>query len=175
MDGRAFEVLLQRLTTVRSRRGAVVGLLGGGLGLLGIAESEAKKHKKHKKKKRRAAAPPPPAPASPPPGPTPYADATCGGTGEKLTGYREAQTFLALRNGQLTNATVFLESNVGDDTLDIEIWSVDEAGVPNARLARVALTNIPATASPGPRRLDATFATPATVVQGVRYEIGRAH
>src|SRR5262245_17304474 len=50
MDGSQFDTLLRRLTTSRSRRGAMVGLLAGAVSLLGMAETEAK-HKKKKKKK----------------------------------------------------------------------------------------------------------------------------
>jgi hypothetical protein len=42
MDGNQFEGLLRRLTTSRSRREAVVGLLGGALGFLGPTEAGAK-------------------------------------------------------------------------------------------------------------------------------------
>ena len=66
---------------------------------------------------------------------------------------------------------MFLESNIGGVDLDIEIWSVDEMNVPNGRLARTTMASIPETVSPGPRRLDATFAAPATVVQGLRYAL----
>jgi hypothetical protein len=169
MDGTRFDTLLRGLTATKSRRNAVVGLLGGTFGLFAMTESEAKR-KKHKKKKHRGGSPPASPPPSPPPGPTPFADATCVGTGERLTGYREAQTFLALHSGQLTSATVFLAENIGGVDLDIEIWSVDEMNVPNGRLARTTITGIPETVFPGPsRRVDATFASPATVVQGLRY------
>jgi hypothetical protein len=62
MDGSQFDTLLRGLTSARSRRGALVGLLGGALGLFGLTQSEAKhKHKKHKKKGK----------VSPPPSPLP--------------------------------------------------------------------------------------------------------
>jgi hypothetical protein len=62
MDGSQFDTLLRGLTIASSRRGAVVGLLGGTLGLLGLTESEAKHKKKHHKKKKGSSPP-----ASPPP------------------------------------------------------------------------------------------------------------
>jgi hypothetical protein len=65
MDGSQFDTLLRGLTTARSRRGAVLGLLGGTLGLLGFSDTEAKKHKK-KKKKHGGGSPPPSPPVSPP-------------------------------------------------------------------------------------------------------------
>jgi hypothetical protein len=80
MDGSQFDTLLRGLTSARSRRGAVVGLLGGALGLLGLAESEAKHKKKHYKKKG-GGSPPVSPPASPPPPPcVPESETTtCGG------------------------------------------------------------------------------------------------
>ena len=59
MDTERFDSWVRALTGVRSRRGTLVGLLGGGLGLIGLTEAEAKKHKKHKKKKGGGAPPPP--------------------------------------------------------------------------------------------------------------------
>src|SRR4051794_33582316 len=88
MDNERFDGWVRGLTTTRSRREAVVGLLGGGLGLLSLTESEAKHHKK--KKKRGGGSPPvsppgsPPAspPGSPPTGCTPQCqDRECGDDG----------------------------------------------------------------------------------------------
>jgi hypothetical protein len=69
LDGSQFDTLLRGLTTAKSRRGAVLGLVGGAIGLLRLTESEAKHKKKHKKKKSRGSppAPPPTSPPSPPP------------------------------------------------------------------------------------------------------------
>jgi hypothetical protein len=74
MDGSQFDTLLRGLTTARSRRGMVLGLLGAVAGLPGLTETEAKHHKKHHKKKHRAAPPPSPptgSPGSPPSSPNP--------------------------------------------------------------------------------------------------------
>jgi hypothetical protein len=185
MDGSQFDTLLRGLTTARSRRGAVVGLLGGTLGLFGLTETEAKhKHKKHKKHKKPPGSgsppasppvsPPPSPPASPPPGRIATADATCGASGGRVIGLRQAQTFLALRSGQLTSATVFLSTNDSGADIDVEIWSTDGAGAPREVLAGVAIADVPATDAPGgdpPRRLSATFSGPATVVAGLRYAV----
>jgi hypothetical protein len=58
MDGTHFDTLLRGLTATRSRRGTVVGLLGGVFGLLGRGAAEAKHHKKkHKKHKSRTCKP----------------------------------------------------------------------------------------------------------------------
>jgi hypothetical protein len=62
MDGKRFDGLLRTATTAHSRRGAVVAVLGGMVGLLGPTETEAKR-KKHKKKK--GGSPPPPKPRCP--------------------------------------------------------------------------------------------------------------
>ena len=81
MDGAQFDTLLHGLTTAKSRRSAVVGLLGGALGLVGSTASKAKHHKKKKKKKKGGT--PPATPPSPPSPPTPpstcTADANCSG------------------------------------------------------------------------------------------------
>jgi hypothetical protein len=62
MDGQQFDHLVQQVTQAHSRRGTLLGLVGGAVGLLGLGGAEAKhKKKKHKKGKPR--------PASPPPGP----------------------------------------------------------------------------------------------------------
>ncbi len=68
MDGYQFDGLLRQINQARSRRGAVLGILGGAVGLLGLTEAEAK-HKKKKKKKGSSPPPPPGArcPASCPP------------------------------------------------------------------------------------------------------------
>src|SRR3954462_6727970 len=177
MDGSQFDGLLRSLTTARSRRGAMVGVLGGALGLLGLTESEAKHKKKHRKKKGNGSppsspptSPPPSPPASPPPGRIATADATCGASGGRVIGLRLAQTFLALRSGQLTSATVFLSTNDSGADIDVEIWSTDGAGSPGEVLAGVAIADVAATDAPGgdpPRRLSATFSGPATVVAGL--------
>jgi hypothetical protein len=107
MDGSTFDMLIQSLTTARSRRRALRGLLAGALGLLGSQTEQAaakkkpcapcKKRKKGKCKKKRpdgtacpggwcqggrcvAAAPPPPSCQGQPDG-TP-----CNGTGRCLLG-----------------------------------------------------------------------------------------
>lgn len=78
MDIERFDSWVRALTRARSRRGAVLGLLSGGLGLLSLTETEAKRRKKKKKKKGGGsppASPPPPSdspsPPSPPPPPPP--------------------------------------------------------------------------------------------------------
>src|SRR3954469_11195200 len=84
MDGKQFDGLLRGLTSARSRRGAVVRLLGGAVGLLGLTATEAKHHKKKHHKKKHGGSPPASPPASPPPLPvcTPACQGkTCGEDG----------------------------------------------------------------------------------------------
>src|SRR3954447_4570388 len=80
MDGSQFDTLLRGLTRARSRRGAMVGVLGSALGLLGVTESQAKHHKKKHKKKHGGSPPasPPTSPPSPSCVPEPQTT-TCGG------------------------------------------------------------------------------------------------
>ncbi len=79
MDADRFDRLTRALTSVDSRRVALAALVGGTLGLRGLASTTAKNGKGHgkkkmKKKKRRNLSlppppPPPPTPPMPPPGP----------------------------------------------------------------------------------------------------------
>jgi hypothetical protein len=74
MDATRFDTFTRSLTEVRSRRGALAALLGGTLGLLGLAETAAKKGKRkgkgNGKKKGRNPSPPPPPPDPSAPSPT---------------------------------------------------------------------------------------------------------
>src|SRR3954467_9022051 len=56
MDTERFDRWVRTLTAPRSRRGALTGLLGGGLSLLGVAGTTAKHHKKKHKKKPKCPA-----------------------------------------------------------------------------------------------------------------------
>jgi hypothetical protein len=44
MESGRFDGWVRAWTAGRSRRGAVLGLLGGGLSLIGLSETRAKKH-----------------------------------------------------------------------------------------------------------------------------------
>jgi hypothetical protein len=106
------------------------------------------------------------------PGPVTTADAACPGPYPDLTNApQNAQTFRALRSGQLTSASV--EPNSNDEGADfaMEIWSVNQANFPSTVLASTMITDVPAPIAPGPRTLTGTFAAPATVVAGVRYAL----
>jgi hypothetical protein len=75
MDGTQFDRLLRTVTTTRSRRSAMLSVLGGALGLIGLTEAEAKHHKK--KKKKKGGSPPASPPASPPSPPAVQCPASC--------------------------------------------------------------------------------------------------
>jgi len=157
-------------TNRRVTLGLLVAVLSGGEVLTFGHNAEAKRKKKKKKKKPTTApsqngSPPPP----PPVGPVATADASCAGTSTGYLGPRQAQTFRALRSGQLTSASVYLLENVEGVDIDLEIWSVNQANAPSAVLAGTTIANVPATVFPGPRTLTGAFAAPATVVVGLRY------
>ncbi|MFT4039083.1 MAG: hypothetical protein QM692_12935, partial [Thermomicrobiales bacterium] len=84
---------------------------------------------------------------------------------------RIAQTFRARRTGQLTSASVFLQSNDAGMDFEIEIWSVNESAAPGAFLARATVADVPLTAFPDSRRLTASFPNPAAVTGGTQYAI----
>jgi hypothetical protein len=66
VESERFDGWVRALTARRSRRGALVELLGGGLGLAGVTAVEAKKHKK-----KKGGSPPASPPGSPPVAPPP--------------------------------------------------------------------------------------------------------
>src|SRR5687767_984207 len=76
MDGEGFDRFARALDEARSRRGAFASLLGGTLGLLGLAETGAKKHKKKKKKRKKTT--PPPTPTCQPDAPATTCAGKCG-------------------------------------------------------------------------------------------------
>lgn len=173
MEITRFDALVHHLGTHLTRRHSL-----GLLGMLGVSsvipadDAAARKGKgKRKKRKGKKKGGKKPTTTPPPTGPVAYPDARCAATlagGASST--RLAQTFRALRSGQLTSATVFLDRNVAGTTLDIEIWSVNGAGIPDAVLAGSTVANIPSVSGP-PRPLTVTFAGPATVVAGLRYAV----
>jgi hypothetical protein len=180
MDTDRFERALKLLSTAPSRRqalGGVVGVLVGGvLGSASPISARGRKGKggKGKKKTRRGGQVLPP--ASSPPRPVAMADASCSITSNAIrlssTNFpRVAQTFRALRTGQLTSASVVLLKNDEGSDLDVEIWSVTQENVPDALLAGTTIANLPATIDPDIRTATATFPTPASVVAGRRYAL----
>ena len=189
MDGPRFDALTRSLTAARSRRQALVTLLGGSWGLLGwqgidhaAAHNPLKSCKKKSGKQKKACIKKAKAHnathttqgAPPPAGPVTTADAACHfppGSGRE--GARVAQTFRALRSGQLTSASVLLMYNVAGASFDLEIWSVNAANAPSTVLAGTTIANVPATAIDElqPRTLAGTFRAPPTVVAGLRYAV----
>jgi hypothetical protein len=52
MDESGFDALTRAFTNARSRRGALSALLGGTVGLLGLADTTARKHRSHRTTKK---------------------------------------------------------------------------------------------------------------------------
>jgi hypothetical protein len=183
-----FNRLARSLTAAGSRR-QTFAVLAGSLGLLSFVQRDAAEARKKcppckKRKQGKCKGKKPdgtlcaggacqsgscvPAAA----GPVTAADAACPGPYPTNTLHpRNAQTFRALRSGQLTSASVAIYLNPEGADFDMEIWSVNQANAPNAVLAGTTIANVPETVAPGPRTLTGTFAAPATVVAGLRYAL----
>jgi hypothetical protein len=82
-----------------------------------------------------------------------------------------AQTFQAIRTGQLTSVSVLLMENDAGMDFDVEIWTATENHIPSVFLTGTVVTDVPATTFPAQRLLTATFANPAPVVSGTRYAL----
>lgn len=166
MDVAQIDRIAARLSArLTRRRGlAVLGFLGVAGALPGGDVSAGKKRRKKRKKRSVGGAPSPVA----------RADASCIVTNSIGAGdgwNRVAQSFLALRTGQLTSASVLLQSNDDGMDFDVEIRTVNQFGAPDALLGGTTISDVPATVFPGPRRLAATFPTPIPVVAGTRYAL----
>jgi hypothetical protein len=191
MDGSSFDRLAKAFTEPRSRRGLsrlLGGLaVGGPLALLGVTESEAKKKKKvtlchegqtisvskkAKKKHLKHGDTLGECPTSPP-GPV-TGPGKCGnpsGAGGGMSTRRFAQTFLPPRSGQLTQAEIFLILNPDNFSLTFDIRGVTSAGTPGAILASTVVDGILGTSGGDVQRVEATFATPATITVGQPYAL----
>jgi hypothetical protein len=130
----------------------------------------------HKKRKGQGYDPVIQTPDAPQPtGPATTADAFCPASGfaTGFTAARQfAQSFVALRSGQLTSATVNLTSN--DDGVDftMEIRNADALGRPTDVLATTTIADVAQTlGNQPPRTITGTFASPATVIVGHRYAL----
>jgi hypothetical protein len=178
-----FDLRTRTFAFATNRRGVLFGFTSGLLALLSLAFDGAdvagKRKKKKKKKKGQSPTSPPPAPPSsspPPPSgpPVTTGDAQCpqAGSGATFFGRRVAQTFQALRSGQLTSAWIVLTDNPEGADLNFEIFAVNQAtDLPTSPLCPPAsLTEIPAFRN-GSLVLTATFTIPATVVAGQRYAL----
>ena len=82
MDADRFDTVTRFLTRARSRRGALLSLFGGALGVLGLTEADGRKKGKGKKKKKKKNPIPPSSPLPPPQLPQPFCAGknTCGAT-----------------------------------------------------------------------------------------------
>lgn len=202
MDGSAFDRLTKTLTEPRSRRG-VSHILGGvaigeALGLLGVAESTARKKKpcppcKTRKKGKCKGKLPDGSPCSggtcrsgdcvaavPPPTTSPRKpNASCNVASSgnifvyksAAADLRYAQTFTEPNGGQLTAAGVVLY-NVNDQAGEylLQLNTVDSSGTPTSNT--IASATRPS--SQVGRNADVvwfSFATPATVVAGRQYAL----
>jgi hypothetical protein len=163
VDTDPFDALTARLSHHLSRR-RCLGLLG--VAILAPAHDAIAGKKKRKRRKKKK--PTTPAAVARP-------DASCivpdGNTGNGAGAARVAQTFQALRTGQMTNATVSLRVSGPGMDFGIEIWSVNEQDVPQTLLGGTTIRDVPSTGFPGPRPLAATFPNPVPVVAGTRYAI----
>ncbi|MFT4038420.1 MAG: hypothetical protein QM692_09590 [Thermomicrobiales bacterium] len=155
--------LAQRLS--RRRLGLLGVIATAGYGFVEDTAAKKKHKKRHKKK---------PKPQPTPPGPVALKDATCTFTEFSPAGYglkRSAQTFRAIRTGQLTSASVIINSNPAISDIDVEIWSVNQSNAPSAFLAGTTVADVPLVAVGNTYTLSATFPTPAAVVSGTRYAL----
>jgi hypothetical protein len=183
--------LVRSLREASSRRGLLGGLAATALAPAALClpgEAEAKKKRKNRKKKRKkqnvavpapvATAPPPTVPpAPPPPDPVETADAACPAAARTAThsgSRRFAQTFRALRSGQLIRASFVLTFNGEDAAFDLEIREVDAAGAPSSGvLASIHISGVPRTGlDDPPLTVGGVFgSSAATVVAGQRYAL----
>jgi hypothetical protein len=170
------DALARSLTTSRSRRSALGGLLLGTVGLLGWADTQeaaAKTCKKIKDKKKRKACQKkatgttdqlPGDPASQ------TIAVTCPrSTAALVSGaQRFAHTFTAPISGQLTSAQVEITSVEAGNDYTVEIRPLDGAGVPTASvLASARIENVAGNS----QTLTATFAAPPAVQTGTGYAV----
>jgi hypothetical protein len=139
-----------------------------------------KNNKPHRRKKQKSDMPvvqiPEETPPAPPPSsPQTTADALCAPAGSPagFTGSRRfAQSFVALRSGALTSASVSMSSNAEGTDFELEIRNVDTSGTPTNVLASTSITDVPKTAfNEPPRSITGTFVSPANVVAGQRYAL----
>jgi hypothetical protein len=189
MDCHHFDALIRPLGTA-SRRSLVhafaSGLVACSSWALGISSVDAKnKHGKNKNKKRKknktATSEPAITPSPPPPSdPVTTTDAACDllWWGALAGDRRYAQTFRALRSGQLTSASFGLTYNEAGVSFELAVREIDPEGQPGYVLARTTIANVPATNVGVPpldnipvRTITGVFATPATVVVGQVYAL----
>jgi hypothetical protein len=183
VDALRLDAFVQALTKGSSRRGLLRGITATALALTVTpfpGEGEAKqghhrRKKKRKKRKKDHRERNVTSPLASPQDPVTTADAACSAvaTAGLIGTRRVAQTFRALRSGQLTSASFVLLENPEGPAFDVEIRDVDSAGAPvSGFLARSSVINVPATDRNGrPLTVTAVFASPATVEAGRRYAL----
>lgn len=187
MDQHHFAPTKRFSSHIPSRRGVLRCLASVGLRLTtppvsNTAEAKNKHHTKRKKHKHQheqhdpAITPSPPLPSDP----VTTADAACALPWWGALAYqlRYAQTFRALRSGQLTSASFGLTYNEEGTSFELAVREIDPEGKPGYVLARTTITNVPATNVGVPplesipaRTVTGVFATPATVVGGQFYAL----
>jgi hypothetical protein len=170
METPRLAALTRFFSVAASRRGMLAGLTGGLLatGVISLDEDDAEARKKDKRRKKRK---------NKNTKPKAKVDAFCAG----LTGSsgmsigspeaRLAQTFTALRSGQLVRAEVQISelSDVSGDFL-LHVAAVDDSGVPTNELlasAMVADQDVP----DGTSTVAFVFSNPATVEAGTQYAL----
>src|SRR4051812_9408734 len=173
MNGTRLDTLARFMATGSSRRRVLRGLSSSALVLATsrfVESADARTHQrhhknhhqshgKHNKKKSKPVVQPPGEMPPATPGPTTTADAFCPTAAPNValgSARRFAQSFVALRSGQLTSASVNLVANLEGANFALEIRNVDATGTPSDVLART---------------ITGTFATPATVVAGQPYAL----
>src|SRR3954469_10198490 len=190
MNGTRLDTLARSMATGSSRRRGLRGLSSTALVLATsrfVESADARTHHthhknhhqshgKHNKKKSKPVVQLPGEMPPATPGPTTTADAFCPTAAPNValgSARRFAQSFVALRSGQLTSASVNLVANLEGANFALEIRNVDVTGTPSDVLARTSIANVPAIDffNDPPRTITGTFATPATVVAGQPYAL----
>jgi hypothetical protein len=176
MASHRVDALLRTLNSAASRRGilaALSGLLAAGpfgpLAEVANARRAGKRQRRRqaRRKKRNQR-------RTPSQDAVTTLDAACAPSSAEPQAFdrRFAQTFLALRSGRLTSASVVLAANPGGNDFALEIWAVGQDGVPvKSILASTTISGVPATSEDTPRPITGAFSAPAQVTAGQRYAL----
>lgn len=171
MDSRTFVAFRRSLAAAASRRGLLAGLAGVLLAT-GIVNSdedaEAKKRKRRNKRKNRN--------KKTNEKPKTRLDANCSGAGEEEAAHtagevRVAQTFTAIRSGELVKATIPVTSELDTETnFVLQVSPLDSEGVPTDEVLAEATDRI-GRASVAVDVLEFNFADPSSLEAGVDYAL----
>jgi hypothetical protein len=185
MDSRTFVALRRSLVAAASRRGVLSGLTGGLLatGIFSLADdAEARrkgngrnkrnknknrnngKNKNNKNENKKAKT---------------RLDATCSGAGEEEAAHtagevRVAQTFTAIRRGELVKATIPVTSELDTETnFVLQLSPLDGEGIPTDEVLAESTTRIDAPPDVSDLNfvLEFDFADPFSVEAGVDYAL----